>query len=156
MRHRLLAFLLMPFTLTAFAQMRPVTVTQDAQAIRHVMQNSADDWNRGDLDAFATCYKRSPDILFIGRTISRGYDQMLATYKRSYSTPEKRGTLTFSELEVQPLDANFATVTGHFLLTRTAAGGGNSTGHFLLVFERTPEGWKIVRDDSTEDPAPKP
>jgi ketosteroid isomerase-like protein len=61
------------------------------------------------------------------------------------------GTLSFAELEVQPLDAHFATVTGHFHLERTTAGGGNGDGHFLLVVENTAKGWKIVRDDSTAD-----
>jgi ketosteroid isomerase-like protein len=119
-------------------------------AIRAMMQKSVDDWNRGDLDAFATSYKNSPDILFIGRKVSRGYAQMLATYKGAYGTPEKRGTLNFSQLETQPLDAKFATVTGHFHLERTAAGGGNADGYFLLVVEDTPAGWKIVRDDTTD------
>ena len=123
-------------------------------AIKAMMQKSVEDWNRGDIDSFATCYKKSPDILFIGRKISRGYDQMVATYKTNYSTREKMGTLSFSALETQPLDEHFATVTGHFHLERTAAGGGNADGHFLLVVEKTGAGWKIVRDDSTSDPQP--
>ena len=125
-------------------------------AIRAMMQKSVDDWNRHDLDAFATSYKNSPDILFIGRKISRGYDQMLATYKSSYTTPEKMGVLSFTQLETQPLDAKFATVTGHFHLERTASGGGNADGYFLLVVEHTSAGWKIVRDDTTSLPSPTP
>jgi ketosteroid isomerase-like protein len=78
---------------------------------------------------------------------------MLARYKKVYDTREKMGTLSFTDLEVQPLDAHFATVTGRFHLERTAAGGGNADGSYLLVFEKTPMGWKIVRDVTT--PAPK-
>ena len=114
------------------------------------MQKSAADWNRGDIDAFASSYKNSPDILFIGRTVSRGYAQMLAAYRKHYATREQMGTLSFSRLAVQPLDAHFATVTGHFHLARSKAGGGNADGYFMLVFEKTAQGWKIVRDDSTE------
>ena len=33
------------------------------------------------------------------------------------------------------------------------AGGGNADGHYMLVVEITPAGWKIVRDDTTADPA---
>jgi hypothetical protein len=126
--------------------------TASAQAIRAVLDKQVVDWNRGDMEAFAKGYKNSPDILFIGAKISRGYAQMLDTYRRNYSTKEKMGTLNFSELEVQPLDAHFATVTGNFHLERTAAGGGNADGHFLLVFEKTPSGWKVVRDDTTSPP----
>jgi ketosteroid isomerase-like protein len=143
--------------LLALALASPLAVvaqsTPDAAAIVAVMDKSVADWNRGDIDAFATSYKDAPDILFIGRSISRGYAQMVATYKHSYSGREQMGTLSFSQLEVQPLDAHFATVTGHFHLERTAAGGGNANGYFLLVFEKTSAGWKIVRDDTTALPA---
>ena len=131
----------------------PAQSPAEATAIITMLNKSAADWNRGDLDTFATSYKDSPDILFIGHTLSRGYTQMLATYKKNYSTREKMGTLTFTHVEVQPLDAQFATVTGHFHLERTPAGGGNADGHYMLVVELTPAGWKIVRDDTTADPA---
>jgi ketosteroid isomerase-like protein len=126
--------------------------TPSAQAIRAVLDKQVVDWNRGDMEAFAKGYKNSPDILFIGAKISRGYAQMLDTYRKNYSTKEKMGTLNFSELEVQPLDEHFATVTGNFHLERTAVGGGNADGHFLLVFEKTPDGWKVIRDDTTSPP----
>jgi ketosteroid isomerase-like protein len=123
-------------------------------AILAMLSKSADDWNHGDLASFATSYKNSPDILFMGRTIRHGYAQMLAGYKHGFSSPEQMGRLTFPDLETQPLDDNFATVTGHFHLERTTAGGGNADGFFLLVVERTPDGWKIVRDDTTAVPPP--
>jgi len=126
--------------------------TPAAQAIRAVLDKQVADWNRGDMEAFATGYKNSPDILFMGSPISRGYAQMLNTYRKGYSTQEKMGTLSFNELEVQPLDDRFATVTGNFHLERTAAGGGNADGYFLLVVEKTPAGWKIVRDATTVPP----
>ena len=126
--------------------------TPEVRDIRAVLDKQVADWNRGDMEAFAAGYKNSPDILFIGSKISRGYAQMLDTYCKNYSTKEKMGTLNFSDLDVQPLDERFATVTGHFHLERTAAGGGNSDGHFLLVFEKTPDGWKVVRDDTTAPP----
>ena len=152
MRFTLLAATLLSFTLCVPAQTAPV-IDPQAPAIFAMMNKSAADWNRGDLNTFATCYKNSPDILFIGHTISRGYDQMLATYKSAYDTPAKMGQLTFTQLEVQPLDLHFATLTGHFHLERTTEGGGNANGYFLLVVEKTPEGWKIVRDDTTALPA---
>jgi ketosteroid isomerase-like protein len=114
-----------------------------------VLDQQVVDWNRGDLNAFATGYKNSPDILFIGSRMNRGYAQMLEGYRKAYPTREKMGTLSFAELEAQPLDENFATVTGRFHLERTAAVGGNADGFFLLVMEKTPDGWKIVRDDTT-------
>jgi uncharacterized protein (TIGR02246 family) len=145
---RFLALMVLVFPSILFAQ----STTQEAQAIRAVLDKQVVDWNRGDLDAFATGYKNSPDILFMGSKISRGYAQMVETYRKNYSTKEKMGILDFSNLEVQPLDDRFATVTGNFHLERTAAGGGNADGYFLLVFEKTPGGWKIVRDATTVPP----
>ena len=122
------------------------SMATDDSAIRAVLAKQAVDWNSGDLDAFATGYKNSPDILFIGSKISRGYSQMLERYRTVYSTREKMGTLTYSDIEVQPLDEHFATATGRFHLERTTAGGGDASGSYLLVFEKTAQGWKIVRD----------
>ena len=148
-----LAALLCSLPLPTLAQ---TPVNPAAGPILSMMQKSADDWNHGNLDAFATSYKNSPDILFIGHKISHGYAQMLAGYKAAYNTPAKMGTLTFTRLDVQSLDANFATVTGNFHLERTATGGGNADGYFLLVVENTAAGWKIVRDDTTALPATPP
>jgi uncharacterized protein (TIGR02246 family) len=120
--------------------------SDDVKAIQAVMDKQAADWNKGDLEAFAMGYKNSPDILFISAGISRGYDGMLRRYKKSYPTRESMGTLTFSKIEVQPLDERFATLTGNFHLDRTAVGGGNADGHYMLVVEKTAEGWKVVRD----------
>ena len=124
----------------------------EANAIRTVLEKQVADWNRGDIESFATGYKNSPDILFMGSKISRGYDQMLNTYRKGYGTKEKMGTLSFTNLEVQPLDTQFATVTGNFHLERIATGGGNVDGYFLLVVEKTHTGWKIVRDSTTVPP----
>ena len=149
--NRLVLVLLLCMPLAATAQSVPPA---ESRAIITVLKKSADDWNRGDLDAFATSYKNSPDILFMGRVIQHGYAQMLAHYKAAYTNPAAMGTLSFTQLEVQPLDAHFATVTGHFHLERTPAGGGNADGCFLLVVEHTPAGWKIVRDDTSAVPPP--
>ena len=86
--NRLALALVLCMPLSAPAQSAPET-----QAILHVLNQSADDWNRGDLDAFATSYKNSPDILFMGRTIQHGYAQMLAHYKAAYTNPAAMGKL---------------------------------------------------------------
>jgi ketosteroid isomerase-like protein len=147
-----IVLLLIPALPSASAQ--PAAKSAEKDAIVAMLNKQAVDWNRGDLDEFAKGYKNSPDIMFMGRTIRRGYDQMLAGYRKSFPTRDAMGTLTFSDLEVQPLDEHFATVTGRFRLERTAAGGGDAGGYYLLVVERTPSGWKIVRDDTTNEPPP--
>ncbi len=151
----LLSCLFAPVCKGSQVPLAPPTALDASGAITALLNRQAADWNRGDLDSFATGYKNSPDILFIGRTVEHGYAGMLAGYKAHYGTRAAMGTLTFSELAVQPLDERFATATGHFHLERTVEGGGNADGFFLLVLERTPSGWKIVRDDSTQLPKPR-
>ena len=114
-----------------------------------LLNKQAADWNKGDIDAFAKGYKNSPDILFMGDPINKGYAAMVARYKEKYGTKAKMGVLTFTDLAVQPLDAKFSTVTGKFHLERSADGGGNADGYYLLVCEKTKDGWKIIRDSST-------
>ena len=129
------------------AQQAPAQTFSDRTAIKALFDKQEADWNRGDLDTFATCYKNSPEILFVGaKKISRGYAEMLARYHTQYPNREAMGTLKFSDVQVQPLDGHFATATGKFHLARTAAGGGDASGSYMLVLEKTAQGWKIVRD----------
>ena len=106
-------------------------------------------WNNGDIDGFAKGYKNSPDTLFLSGTLNRGYDGMVANYHREYPTKAAMGTLTFSELEVHPLDERFAVCLGKYHLERGKKEGGNAIGVFSLVLEKTEQGWKIVVDHTT-------
>src|SRR5206468_12087251 len=103
--------------------------------IRAVLDRQTVDWNRGDLDAFAKGYKNSPDTLFVGATVRRGYQGMIDSYHKNYPTKAAMGTLTFTNVEVHPLDDHFATVLGNFHLERSAEGGGNADGNYSLVME---------------------
>jgi ketosteroid isomerase-like protein len=159
--HRLRRFacllLLLPLTgMSIAAAQKPAaptdqlrTLSPDELGVVKVLTRQEDAWNRGDLDGFATGYKNSPDILFVGRQISRGYDQMLADYKHNYPNKDAMGTLSFSELEPHILDEHFAIVLGHYRLDRSKKAGGNAEGVFSLVLEKTRDGWKIIVDHTT-------
>ena len=98
---------------------------------------------------FAKGYKDSPETLFVSREISRGYAGMVESYKKNYPTRAAMGTLTFSDLEVHPLDERFAVTLGKYRLERGKKDGGNAEGVFSLVMEKTAEGWKVVVDHTT-------
>src|SRR5262249_17488562 len=118
--------------------------------IQKILKESEAAWNRGDLMAFVSCYEDSPDTTFIGREVVRGGTRAIyERYMRTYATPERRGTLTFSEIEVRPLAQGLALATGKYSLHRTEAGGGDSTGRFTLVVRLTKAGWKIIHDHSS-------
>lgn len=127
----------------------PLLAAQTAD-IEKVMKDSEAAWNRGDLPAFASYYEDSPETTFMGRDVVRGGVQaILDRYRRSYPTREAMGMLTFSELTVRPLAEGVALVTGRFALKRTAAGGGDSSGRFTLIFRKTAAGWKIIHDHTS-------
>ena len=119
-------------------------------AVQKMMSDSADAWNRGNLPAFASYYEDSPQTTFMGREIVRGGAQaILERYRKSYPNREAMGSLTFSEIEVRPLAAGLALVTGKFELKRTAAGGGAAWGRYSLIVRQTKGGWKIIHDHSS-------
>ena len=106
-------------------------------------------WNAGDIDGYLKGYKESPDTLFLGRQISRGYTHILEDYRHNYPTRTSMGTLGFSELEAHPLSDTFAVCIGKYHLDRAKRDGGSADGLFSLIFEKTDDGWKIVVDHTT-------
>ena len=136
------------FAAGAFAQTTPAP-TKDAAAIKQVLQDQQEAWNRGDIDVFMRSYLDSPETTFIGKSISHGYQPILERYKKGYATKAAMGTLEFSELAVRMLGSEHAVVTGRYHLTRTAEGGGDASGIFSLVFEHESDGWKIILDHTS-------
>ena len=57
------------------------------------------------------------------------------------------GELDFSDLEFRFLGSNAALVLGKWHLTREAAGGPG--GVFTLVWQKFPDGWKIIHDHTS-------
>jgi ketosteroid isomerase-like protein len=119
------------------------------QAIRRVLSDQAQAWNRGDIDRYMTGYDNSPETTFIGKTVRHGYQDVLRNYHERYPTRENMGTLTFSDLSVKLLGGDYASVIGQFHLKRTAAGGGDTSGVFSLLFHQTGAGWRIVLDHTS-------
>ncbi len=116
------------------------------QSIRQVLETQQDAWNRGDVDAFMSGYEASDKTTFVGSAITRGYQPVLESYRKRYPTKEKMGQLTFSDLEIQMLGSDYASVLGRWKLARTADGGGDISGIYTLLFRKTANGWKIILD----------
>ena len=117
--------------------------------IRTVLEDQTAAWNRGDIPAFMSGYLESESTTFISDSVTRGHAKVLARYLQRYPTREKMGTLHFSGIEVKLLGPGYASVIGRFHLPRAAEAGGDATGLFTLLFQKTPTGWKIILDHTS-------
>jgi uncharacterized protein (TIGR02246 family) len=125
----------------------------DRAAITAVLTAQQAAWNRADVDKFLEGYWRSPDLTFSGTGgIARGFDAVLSRYKKNYPDQAAMGHLEFSELEFRFLGKDAALVLGHWHLARAQ---GDIGGVFSLVWQRFPEGWKIIHDHTSVVPDTK-
>ena len=122
----------------------------DRAAILAVLTTQQNDWNKGDIRGFMAGYWNSTELTFAGnRGFTRGWEPVMARYEKSYADKAAMGTLDFSELEIRQLGPDAALVLGKWHLQRQA---GDIGGIFTLVFQRFPEGWRIVHDHTTQSP----
>jgi len=121
--------------------------SQIKSEILKVMNAQADAWNRGDIDGFMKGYWNSENLRFVsGDAVTRGWQPTLDRYKRNYSSREKMGTLTFTDLTVEVLSKDAAVVLGSWALARAS---DNPKGKFTLIFRKTRDGWLIVHDHTS-------
>lgn len=121
----------------------------DANIILEKMAEQEIAWNRGDLDGFMAAYWPSDSLLFVGRKgPSLGWQTTLDNYRKSYSSREEMGTLTFGVEDLQGAGPDHALMLGSWRLDRT---GDLDTlsGWFSLVWARKEGDWVIIRDHSS-------
>ncbi len=125
----------------------PASAQTDEQAIRSLLDDQVKAWNEGKIEEFMEGYWNSEETTFVsGGTVTRGYAEVLARYKKAYGSREKMGILTFDDVKVRMMSRMAAVTTGKWMLQRT-----NDTpwGRFTLIFEKKPEGWLIVYDHTS-------
>jgi ketosteroid isomerase-like protein len=122
----------------------------DRAAVLAVLTTQQNDWNRGDTRAFMNGYWNSTELTFAGtRGFTRGWQTVMERYQKTYADKAAMGMLDFQELEIRPLGPDAALVLGKWHLQRQA---GDVGGIFTLVFQKFPEGWRIVHDHTTQSP----
>lgn len=119
----------------------------DRAAITQVLADQQSAWNRGDVNAFLHGYWHSPELTFAGSNgFSQGWDGVMARYKKNYPDRASMGELDFSALNFRFLGPDAALVLGHWHLARSQ---GDLGGVFSLVWQRFPEGWRIIHDHTS-------
>lgn len=142
--------LVLPFLVLAACARTPAAEAPRAAAdlraeLLPIEQATADAWNRADLDAHVAAYADSAVFMAPGPVAGR--ERIRASLARGFwrdGRPAQQ--LRYEALDVRPLGARHALMTGRFVLH----GGGRPerSGWFTLVWERTDAGWRIVHDHS--------
>jgi uncharacterized protein (TIGR02246 family) len=131
------------------AQSGPDSHAKDRAVITQLISVQQVAWNKGDIDAFMTAYWNSPDLTFSGASgVQRGFEAVRARYKKVYPDRSTMGHLDFSDLEFHFTGNDGALVLGHWHLTRDKD-KGDIGGVFSLVWQRFPEGWRIIHDHTS-------
>ena len=120
----------------------------DTTDVTDVLHAQAAAWNRGDLVAYMDGYANIDNLVFTsGGHVRKGWQDAFDHYKAKYATdPKAMGHLVFAITQIDPVGADAAVVLGTWNLTESAQPG---SGVFSLVFERRPEGWRIIHDHTS-------
>lgn len=119
----------------------------DLAQINEVLEHQVQSWNDGDLDGYMEGYWKDEKLIFTGeKRLNKGWTNTLERYKRSYSSKEEMGILSFNELEVDLLSEESALATGEWRLIRVS---DTLQGRFTLVWRKLNEKWCIIADHSS-------
>jgi ketosteroid isomerase-like protein len=152
MQLRTLSLLAVSLVLAGCGHSRPETLpAPEAAAIRQTllqaMAGSAAAWNRADLTGHVSLYTDSAAMMGKNGPII-GKERIRGILERAFWKEGKPAQqLAFRELVVTPLGPDHAMVTGQCVLS----GGGQADYfcRFTTIWEKRPEGWRIIHDHSS-------
>jgi ketosteroid isomerase-like protein len=136
-----LVFILVSAMLSLSAQ------NKDELAIRTLLSQQTEQWNKGNIEGFMEGYWESDSLLFIGkRGPTYGYSTTLENYRKSYPDTTAMGKLKFNILSVKPFSPDTYFVLGKWMLKRTI---GDLEGHYTLLLKKIKGKWLIIADHSS-------
>ncbi len=140
--HRMRSLVSFAFLLPVLMQGQSGFTKADEASIRRVMSEQEQAWDKGDIPGFMDGY--SDSVCFVSKKgITCGRAGVTANYLKSYPDRAAMGDLTFGGLEILGAGTEHAWCTGTWELVREqdTLGGG-----FSLLWERSAQGWRILRD----------
>ena len=119
----------------------------DSLNIMKVMSMQEKAWNQGDIDSFMEGYLESDFLVFSGSNGPvYGWNDTKEKYKKSYPSKEIMGNLSFVVKNIKSISFDVALMIGEYQLKRS---GGDSSGHFTLVWKKIDNKWLIVSDHTS-------
>lgn len=133
----------------------PAPPSLDPQRLTEVLaaqfQESAADWNAGDLAGFMSSYEHDSATAYReGPTFQHGYAWIEQHYAPAFKPGARRDSLRVEGLSARPLGTTYALVTARYVLYRD--GVTTSSGPFSVVMYEGTDGWKIILDHTSSDP----
>jgi len=116
--------------------------------ITRILAHQKTSWNKGDLESFMSHYWQSDNFTYqSGGNRLEGWESLRLRYKKDYSG-ENMGKLSFKDLDINVLSKDIVLVLGRWeVQTKEPLRGGL----FTIVFQRRPEGWRIIHDHTSSD-----
>lgn len=117
--------------------------------VTRTLDKQVEAWNRGDLKGFMEGYWESDDLRFYsGNTVTQGWNATLERYRKKYQADgAEMGTLTFTDLDIQPIGKEDAFVRGRW---KVVTSKGTFEGLFTLIVKHfSLGGWRIVHDHTS-------
>ena len=142
------AFLFAALALTPLLAQTPQPADPVA-AVRRLLEDQQQAWNRHDLEGFMSGYWNSADLTFFsGAQQIVGWQGAIDRYRKNYQQAGKEmGRLEFSDVKIESLGNDTAFVRGAWRVTMSD--GKSPHGLFTLIFRKFPNGWKIVHDHTS-------
>ncbi|ANE51685.1 YybH family protein [Flavisolibacter tropicus] len=141
-----LLFIMFPVLLWSCASVKKQSKGGNVNEIVTVMNQSAQDWNAGNLDAFMAVYDTASTFMLSKGPV--GIKGMRENYQKGFFNGDKpKQNLRYEDMVVRPLGNEHALLTGKFVLSGN--GLPERRGIYTLIFVRRGNVWKILHDHSS-------
>ena len=122
------------------------TKSNNSHDIITAMEQSAEAWNKGDLDHFMELYDSAATFMMPSGPV--GITGMKENYQKGFFNGNMpKQNLRYDDMVVRPLGKDYALLTGKFTLYGN--GVKERSGRYSLIFIHTNAGWKILHDHSS-------
>jgi len=126
----------------------PAPTADPSPELQALLDQSAAAWNAGDLDGFLITYARDSATTFVTtRGPVYGFETIRDRYAARFEPGAERDSLHFTDFTVRMLGADYVLSTARYMLTR--GDSVTATGPFTVIWERRPEGWRMIHDHTS-------
>jgi ketosteroid isomerase-like protein len=138
---------LLPLAIALYAPAVLAQIPAPEDTIPRLLDESAEAWNRADLDGHVAIYADSARFMTGSGPVTGRHRTRALLEQHFWRDGRPIQQLRFERIEVTPLGAEHALVTGHFVLT----GGGEEeqSGWFSTIWAWNGRRWQTIHDHSS-------